>query len=155
MKPLSNDLRERIIAAVDHREGSRRLIARRFVVDVSCLTRLLRLRRRTGSIEPKPHGGGKAPVLDQGALERLRHLVEAHPDATLRRLREELGVGGSIMIIWRALKELGITRKKKTKHADERDRPDVQRKREPFRKEVKPIGPGRLAFVTRPGSPRR
>jgi transposase len=44
MRALSQDLRERIIAAVDHREGSRREIARRFRVDVSCITRLLQLR---------------------------------------------------------------------------------------------------------------
>ena len=60
MRPLSNDLRERIIAAVDYHEGSRRQIARRFMVDVSCLTRLLQLRRQTGSITPRPRRGGKA-----------------------------------------------------------------------------------------------
>ena len=60
MQPLSNDLRERIIAAVDDREGSRRQIAVRFCVDVSTITRLLQLRRQTGSLEPRPHGGGQA-----------------------------------------------------------------------------------------------
>jgi transposase len=151
MRPLSNDLRERIIAAVDHHEGSRRQIARRFAVDVSCITRLLQLRRQTGSIDPRPHGGGKGPLLDQNALERLRHLVEEDPDATLQDLRDRLGSGGSIMIVWRALKALGITRKKKTKHADEQDRPDVQKAREVFREEILSIEPGRLVFVDETG----
>jgi transposase len=151
MRPLSNDLRERIIAAVDNHEGSRRQIARRFSVDVSCITRLLQLRRQTGSIEPRPHGGGTPPALDHDALGRLRRLVEDHPDATLRDLQRRLGAGGSIMIVWRALKVLGITRKKRTRHADERDRPDVQRKRRAFRKEIKPIEPGRLVFVDETG----
>ena len=151
MRPLSNDLRKRIIAAVDNHEGSRREIARRFKVDVSCITRLLQLRRQTGSIEPRPHGGGITPTLDQDGLERLRRLVEDHPDATLRDLRDRLGIGGSIMIVWRGLKSLGITRKKKTEHADERDRPDVQEERESFREEVEPIEPGRLVFVDETG----
>jgi transposase len=151
MKPLSNDLRERILAAVDDREGSRREIAKRFRVDVSTITRLLQLRRQTDSIEPRPHGGGKAPVLDPDGLERLRHLVAEHPDATLRELREHLGIGGTIMIVWRALKKLGITRKEETEHADEQDRPDVQRKRRAFREEIRPIEPERLVFVDETG----
>src|SRR3954463_2808499 len=130
MRPLSNDLRQRILAAVDNREGSRRQIAKRFMVDVSTITRLLQLRRQTGSTEPRPHAGGTLPRLDQEALQRLRHLVEDHPDATLHDLSPRRGVGGSLMIVWRGLKALGITRKKKTKHADERDRPDVQMRRE-------------------------
>jgi transposase len=151
MRPLSNDLRERIVAAVDRHEGSRREIARRFAVDVSCITRLLQLRRQTGSIEPRPHGGGKAPALGHDGLERLRRLVQERPDATLRQLRDGLGVGGSIMIVSRALKKLGITRKKKTRHADERDRPAVRRERKAFRREVEAIEPRRLVFVDETG----
>jgi len=151
MGPLSNDLRERIVAAVDRNEGSRRELARRFAVDVSCITRLLQLRRQTGSIDPRPHGGGKPPLLDDDALERLRKLLEERPDATLRELQRDLGIEGSIMIIWRALKKLGITRKKKSKHGDERDRPDVQRRRKSFRREVKTIAPKRLVFVDETG----
>jgi transposase len=55
------------------------------------------------------------------------------------------------MIIWRGLKALGITRKKKTKHADERDRPDVQLQRESFREVIEPIDPERLIFVDETG----
>jgi transposase len=151
MKPLSNDLRERIVAAVDRREGSRREIARRFAVDGSCITRLLQLRRTTGSIAPRPHGGGKPPTLDRDGLERLRRLVEERPDATLQQLRQGLGVGGSIMIISRALKRLGITRKKQAGPADARDRPDVRRKRKAFRREVQAIERRRLVFVDETG----
>lgn len=151
MRPLSNDLRERIIAAVDNHEGSRRQIAKRFSVDVSGITRLLQLRRQTGSIEPRPRVGGKAPALDQGALERLRGLIKDDPDATLRQLQDRLGVGGSLMIVFRGLKALGITRKKKTRHADERDRPDVKKARQAFREEVKPLETGRLVFVDETG----
>ena len=151
MGPLSNDLRERVVAAVDHHEGSRREIARRFRVSVSFITRLLRLRRETGSIDPRSHGGGQPPALDHDGLERLRRLVQDRPDATLQELREQLGLGGSIMIVWRALRKLDITRKKKSKHADERDDPDVRKKRRSFRKEIAAVAPGRLVFVDETG----
>lgn len=151
MKALSKDLRERILKAVDNREGSRRALAARFCVNPSTITRLLQLRRQTGSSDPRPHGGGAAPTLDQKGLERLRALVREDPDATLEALRQRLGVDGSIMIVWRALKKLDITVKKKSRHADERDRPDVRRKRRRFRRDVGAIDPKRLVFVDETG----
>ena len=151
MKPLSNDLRERILDAVDRREGSRRQIASRFSVDVSTITRLLQLRRQSGGFQPRPHAGGTEPTLDQEGLQRLRKLVEEAPDATLEQHKQGLGISGSIMIVWRGLKQLGITRKKKTLHATEQDRPEVQEERSSFRDEVEPIEPKRLVFVDETG----
>jgi transposase len=151
MRALSQDLRERIIAAVDRHDGSRRQIATRFCVDVSTITRLLQLRRQTDSLQPRPRGGDHRSTLDSAALERLRRLVAKHPDATLRDLRQKRGVGGSLMILWRALNKLGITRKKKTVHAAEQDRPDVQAKRRSFRRTIQPIEPKRLVFVDETG----
>jgi transposase len=151
MKPLSDDLRQRILAAVDNHEGSRRKLAARFAVNVSTITRLLQLRRQTGSSRPRPHGGGVTPALDQDGLERLRGLVEQTPDATLEALKQKLGVSGSRMIVCRALQKLGLPLKKKSKHAAERDTPEVQRKRRSFRRKVKPIEPKRLVFVDETG----
>jgi transposase len=151
MKPLSNDLRERILHAVDNREGSLRRLAARFCVNPSTITRLLQLRRQTGSADPRPHGGGVAPALDHIALERLRTLVQETPDATLDSLRQELGVTGSVMIICRALQKLGLPLKKKSKHAAERDTPEVQKKRRSFRRKIRPIEPKRLVFVDETG----
>src|SRR4051795_5500983 len=133
MQPLSNDLRSRILNAVDNREGSRRKLAVRFKVNTSTITKLLRLRRETGSLAPRPHGGGVAPTLDHDALERLRGLVEQTPDATLEALRQEMGISGSIMIVCRALQKLDLPLKKKSPHASERDSPEVRKKRRSFR----------------------
>ena len=151
MQSLSNDLRRRILDAVDNREGSRRKLVVRFQVNTSTITKLLRLRRETGSLAPRPHGGGVAPTLDHDALERLRKLVEEAPDATLEALRQRMGVSGSRMIICRALKKLGLPRKKKSKHAAERDTPEVQEERREFAEEVEPIEPKRLVFVDETG----
>src|SRR3954453_22008018 len=151
MQPLSNDLRERILRAVDNREGSRRKLAARFCVNPSTITRLFQLRRQTGSFDPRPHAGGVTPTLDQGALERLRTLVEQTPDATLEALKQEMGVSGSRMIICRALQKLGLPLKKKSPHTAERDTPEVRRKRREFREEIGPIEPRRLVFVDETG----
>src|SRR5438270_747051 len=117
MKPYSEDLRTRIIAAIDQCEGSLREIARRFRVSLTFIERLLRHRRKTGSIRPKPHGGGRLPALDDHQRDRLLELVRKQPDATLEELRHVLDVDCSLAAICRALKKLGITRKKKVLHA--------------------------------------
>src|SRR6185312_616753 len=106
MHPPSNDLRRRILEAVDHREGSRRQLAARLKVNTSTITKSLRLRRETGSIEPRPHAGGVAPALAGDALRPLRGLVEEAPDAALEAPRQQMGISGSRMIIRRALRKL-------------------------------------------------
>jgi transposase len=151
MQPLSNDLRKRILDAVDNREGSRRKLAVRFKVNTATITKLLRLRRETGSYEPRPHAGGVTPSLDGDALQRLRRLVEKTPDATLETLRQKMGISGSRMIICRALRKLGLPVKKKSPHASERDTPEVQEERREFAEEVGPIEPKRLVFVDETG----
>ena len=156
MQPLSNDLRKRILDAVDNREGSRRELAARFKVNTSTITKLLRLRRETGSFEPQaPRRRGRTDPRSGDALERLRKLVEETPDATLEALKQKLGVSGSRMIICRALQKLGLPLKKKSPHASERDTPEVQEERREFAEDVEPIEPNGLFSWTRPGSRRR
>jgi transposase len=146
MKPYSLDLRQRVAHAVDNREGSLRQLARRFFVSLSFVVRLLALRRRTDSLAPRPHGGGRRPAIDGPGLERLRQLVREQPDATLPELAQRLGKG-SRMAVWRALRRLRISRKKKVLQADERDRPDVQQKRDAFLRELAAIDPERRVYV--------
>jgi transposase len=149
--PYSKDLRERVAAAVDHGEGSQREIARRFRVSLTFVFRLLRRRREAGTLDPKPHGGCPPPALGPDELRRLEELIREKPDATLEQLRQRGGFRCSLTTLWRALRRLGLTRKKKTLHADERGRPDVQKKRRSFRREVKRIEPERLVFVDETG----
>lgn len=151
MRPLSNDLRERILNAIDNHEGTRTELAARFCVNPSTITRLLQLRHQTGSFDPRPHAGGVTPTLNPDALVRLRKLVEETPDATLATLKQKMGITGSIMIVCRALQKLGLPMKKKSRHASERDTGEVKRKRRKFRKEVDPIEPRRLVFVDETG----
>jgi transposase len=151
MRPYSKDLRERVVAAVDHGEGSQREVARRFRVSLTFVFRLLRRRRDAGTLDPKPHGGCPPPTMGPDELRRLAELIREQPDATLEQLRQRGDFRCSLTTIWRALRRLGLTRKKKSLHADERGRPDVQKKRRAFRREVRRIEPGRLIFVDETG----
>src|SRR5262245_7448837 len=151
MSPCSLDLRERVAAAVDHGEGSQREIARRFRVSRSFLVRLLQRRRAAGTLAPKPHGGGPRLALNRRDQQRLRRLVKKQNDATLKQLKQRGGFGCTLTTIWNTLHRLGLTYKKKTLRAAERGRPDVQRKRRRFRKEVEQIEPKRLVFVDETG----
>lgn len=113
MKAYSTDLRERVIAACDARSGTRHQIADRFSVSVEWIRKILRQRRDTGSVAPKPHGGGRPPAFDQAAVARLRQAVTQNKDATLKELSQTAGVPCHPSIVHRVLKTLGITRKKR------------------------------------------
>jgi transposase len=112
MAAYSMDLRERVVAACDEGIDTRAEVAERFSVSQSWIRRLLQRRRDTGSIAPRPHGGGKAPAFDGEAAGRLREAVAADPDATLKELAAAVGVACSTSATDRALVRLGITRKK-------------------------------------------
>jgi transposase len=152
MRPYSKDLRDRVAATIDGGDGSLRQVALRFLVSLSFVARLLRRRRQTGSLDPAPHGGGHPPALTQADLERLSQLVRDQPDATLEELRQRLGIDCSLMAIWRALRRLKITVKKKGLHAEEQDTPKTQQKRAEFRATVATIAPGRLVLVDESGA---
>jgi transposase len=83
--------------------------------------------------------------------DRLRQLIREQPDATLKQLREDGGFACSLTTLWRSLRRQNLTRKKKTRHASERDRPDVQTKRRSFRRKAEQIEPERLVFVDETG----
>ena len=112
MKAYSTDLRERVVAACDAGDATRAKIAARFSVSVAWIRKLLRQRRQTGSIAPRPHGGGRAPAFDAAAAARLREAVRADDDATLEELARAAGVSCCPSAVHRALVRLGITRKK-------------------------------------------
>jgi transposase len=102
-----------------------RQIARRFLVSLSFVTRLVQRHRSTGSLQPKPYGGGNPPVLGPEDLDRLRELIRQQPDATLEELRQRLGVSCCLKTIAHALDNLGLPRKKNGPRAQEQDSPDV------------------------------
>jgi transposase len=152
MRSYSIDVRERIVTAVEAGEHSLRALAELFCVDLSTIVRLLQRFRTTGSVQPKPHGGGPRPKLDAQTSARLLELVRQQPDATLAELRDRLGVDCSIATIFRTLKRNGITRKKKTRFAEERDSPRVQQQRCAFCKEMAKVDADHVVFIDETGA---
>lgn len=112
MRAYSMDLRERVVAACDAGDGTREQIAARFSVSVAWIRRLMQRRRQTGSIAPRPRGGGRARAFDAEADRRLREAVRDDDDATPGELAEAAGVSCCASAVHRALVRLGITRKK-------------------------------------------
>jgi transposase len=152
MTPDSQDLRQRIIDTVRRGEGTLSQIAERFLVSVSFVTRLLQLHRTTGSVEPRPHGGGHPAVLTPEDRERLRQLIRDRPDATLEECREHLGCSCSLAAISRALSRLGLPRKQEVPRAAEPDSPEVQEQRRAFCAALAGVDPQRLVFVDECGA---
>lgn len=152
MLAYSQDLRQRVVDAVERKEGSIRQIARRFVVSLSFVVRLLQIHRRTGSLRPKPHGGGHPAALTPEDLDRLRELIRQRPDATLEECRRHLGASCSLTTLSRALSQLGLPRKKKVPRAREQDSPEVQEQRRAFCEELAGVDPRRLVFVDECGA---
>jgi transposase len=110
MKAHSTDLRQRVVAARDARDGTRQQIAARFSVSESWARTIPRQRRDTGSIGPKPHGGGRAPAFDPPASARLREAVRADDDAALEELARAAGAACSEAATCRASARPGLTR---------------------------------------------
>ena len=114
MTPYSMDLRARVLGAYDRGEGTQEELARSFRVSSRWIQKLLAQRQLepVRSIPAHIVVGGKAAISGED-IERLRDAVRLKPDATLHELRATLGITGSIMCIFRALKRLGITHKKR------------------------------------------
>jgi transposase len=108
------DLRERVVAFVE-RGGSRRGAAKHFSLSPSCVIKLMQRKSRTGSAAPAPMGG-KKPYALAGHEEVVKGLVAAEPDMTLDELRAKLAerkIAATRTAIWRFLKHLGLTLKKR------------------------------------------
>jgi transposase len=115
MKAYSQDLRQRIIRAVEQ-GTSRNDVARLFQVSPSTIKRYLRQKREKGTIQPKRIPG--RPPTKRMALQGAFHAqLETYPDATLQEHCEMWEAHGGITVssstMSRAIQQFGWTRKKK------------------------------------------
>ena len=147
-RPYSNDLRERVISArADGR--SCREVARLFNVSVSSVAGWSRRHKRTDPVRPDRMGRIHGSVLD-GCRDWILARVRACPHTAVRRLQTllaERGTSAGRDTVRRALRSLGCTFKKKTPVADERDRPDAERRRERWKRHQGRADPRMLVFI--------
>ena len=113
-RAYSQDLRERVIAAVDTGTGAY-VAAALFRVSVSYIYKALIRRRRTGEVAARPFGGGPKPKLAPHD-NALRARIAAEPDITLAELQAwllaEHKVEVSIGCLWNRLRFLRLPLKK-------------------------------------------
>lgn len=115
MRAYSTDLRHSIVQAYEQGQGSQRHLARLFGVSLSFLHRLLQRYRQTGSVAPKPHGGGQSGKIIP-YLASVAQLQDATPDATLAELCEQMAEKHQVRVspatMSRALRHSDRPRKK-------------------------------------------
>lgn len=113
MKAYFMDLRKRVLAACDDGHGTKQ-VAESFDVSPAWVRRLKQRRRELGSNAPLPPCYGYPSKFTEGALQRLRALVDRHPDATLKELRDLLPTDAALSTLCRALHQMKLRVKKKS-----------------------------------------
>lgn len=112
--PLSNDLRERVVAFVEAGNSCNEA-ARHFDTSVSFAVNLMTLYRKTGSIDPRPAGGKRHGKLDAAEVF-LKAFVGRKPDVTMPELAavlmEEKGIDVAAQSLSRWLIKKGFSFKK-------------------------------------------
>ena len=117
-RPLSNDLRERVVAAVRGGESCR-AVATRFGVAVPSVVKWSQRYRATGSVAPGKMGGHCRPVLEPHRAFIVERIGQT-PHLTLHGLKDELaarGVKVSHNAVWMFLRREGLRFKKNSVRA--------------------------------------
>jgi transposase len=115
-RALSDDLRKRVIEAVDG-GLSRRAAAERFAVGVSTAIKWVRRWRNTGSWAPRRSGGDVRSHRIEAYGEEIMRLVDGTPDITLAEIADHLerthGARMAPSTVWRFFSRHGVTYKKR------------------------------------------
>jgi transposase len=115
MDAYSEDLRTKIVQAVEQRRMTKSEAARAFSVSLSSVKRYTKAVREGRSLSPGK-APGKRPRLDEKARRLLEADLEERPFAKLKDRREYLlkvaGVSASESTLSRALRKMGFGRKK-------------------------------------------
>jgi transposase len=113
-RPYSQDLRDRVIAAVEAGQ-SRNAVAERFDLSVSCVVKWLQRYHREGSKKPRKIGGYRPLALAEHRVFVLGRMAEK-PDLTISALTEELAARGIKVgryAVWHFLQHERLSFKKK------------------------------------------
>jgi transposase len=115
MDAYSEDLRQKIVEALERQRMNKSEAARAFGVSLSSVKRYAKAVREGRSLKPGK-APGKRPLLDEKARSLLAANVEERPFAKLKDRQEYLervaGVRVSESTLSRALRKMGFGRKK-------------------------------------------
>src|SRR6202789_3740788 len=115
-KPYSQDLRDRVIDAVERGKMSRRAAARRYEISESVAIKWLERVGRNGSRGPVGHGGhrGSKLIPPRAFLEAARaEKSDVARHALWDRLPAERGVKADTSMMSRFFRRIGVTVKKR------------------------------------------
>jgi len=113
--PLSNDLRRRVVKAIE-RGLSRRAAAAKFDISVASAVRWHQRFKRTGSVEPDAIGGDHHSHRAEAHAARVLGWIDEQRDLTLVEIRNRLAEEGHVFAtatIWRLLERHNYTAKKR------------------------------------------
>lgn len=115
--PVSDELRERVVAAWQKKKLTGLELAELFGIGEATVKRIKRRFLDTGSVKPKPHGGGQKPIIGKMQEQLVEALVQKHPDWTedqfAKALADEHGIVASAVTVGRAIRRLGYSVKKR------------------------------------------
>jgi transposase len=115
MKAYSEDLRQKVVEAVQQRGTSKSEAARHFGISLSSVKRYTRLADRGEPLTPRK-GGGRPPIADDATRKLLEEDIRDRPSATIRERRSFLerfaGKSLSEVTVRRLMKRMGFSRKK-------------------------------------------
>src|SRR5512133_300903 len=83
MKAYSEDLRRKVVEAVEQRGTSKSEAARLFGISLSSVKRYTRLASRREPLTPRK-GGGRLPIADDATRKLLEEDIRIRPSATIR-----------------------------------------------------------------------
>ena len=115
MKAYSEDLRQKVVEAVERRGTSKSEAARLFGISLSSVKRYTRLASQGESLTPRK-GGGRPPIADDVTRKLLEEDIRTRPSATIRErhrfLESFAGKSLSEVTLRRLMKRMGFSRKK-------------------------------------------
>ena len=147
---LSKDIREKVVKAIAG-GMSRRQAAARFDIGPATAVRWAKRALTTGDVAPMKMGGDRRSQRIEAHAEFILKEIKTKPDTTIMELRDKLrerhGLSLGYGTVWRFLARHRITRKKKTGHASEQEREDIEASREAWFEGQLDFDPTKLVFI--------
>ena len=114
-KPHPVELRERAVALVEQ-GNTHTETARRLCVSIKFVNDMVRLKRETGALKPKPQGRrghGKLACVHDWVRARLAERPATTLDELVVALRQEHGIVVQRSAVWKLLHRLDLSHKKR------------------------------------------
>ena len=149
---LSSDVRKKIMKVIDAGLSRRKAVAR---FDIGPAVRRAKQGETTGDVGPMKMEGDRRSQSIEAHAEFILAEIRTKPDTTIMELRDRIkerhGLSFGYGTAWRFLARDKITRKKKSGHASEQERADVEASREAWFEGQLDFDPTKRVFIDEPG----